>query len=193
MRLNDPLITSFLYEDTEYNIDMAFDNVLDVFDILQDGLLRPFEKIEINLELLLGEQDYNPSVELWNYIYDNLIIKDTKKQVRYDLAGNPMPPKNDDERVIDLEQDAKFIYASFKQAYNINIFDEQGKMHWDIFQALLDGLPSNTIMQNIIQIRKWKPSKGDSSERKREMKELQDVYALRDETSEGVDELSSKK
>src|SRR5699024_7165157 len=104
MRLNDPLITSFLYEDTEYNIDMAFDNVLDVFDVLQDGLLRPFEKIEINLELLLGEQDYNPSVELWNYIYDNLIIKDTKKQVRYDLAGNPMPPKNDDERVIDLEQ-----------------------------------------------------------------------------------------
>lgn len=191
MRLNDPLVTSFIYEGKEYAINLAFDVVLDVFDTLNRNDLRRYEKAELCLYTLLRDQPYDQlkSIELWNHIYETFIYTENKKTIQYDLKGNPMPSKNDSaERYIDLEQDAKYIYSSFEQAYNINIFEQQGKMHWDLFQSLLNGLPSNTIMQRIIRIRQWEPSKGDTEEQRNQMRELQEVYALDDTDSEGVDE-----
>lgn len=182
MRLNDPLITFFIYENRKYDIDLAFDNVLDVFDVLNNKYLRDHEKIKTSLELLLDEQEHTPSVGLWNYIFENFITEIADEPVRYDLKGNPLRKQisNNNESNMCIDQDAKYIYASFKQAYNIDLFEQQGKMHWDTFRSLLNGLPSNTIMQIIRQIREWKPSKGDSAEHKKQMKELQKVYELRD-------------
>lgn len=180
MRLNDPLITSFIYEDEEYNIDLSFDNVLDVFEVLADEILRDFEKAEIALELLLGEPIEENVLGLWGYVYKEFIEMKTKQPIEYDLKGNPMPIHEDDEdvRLLDLDQDAEYIYASFMQAYDMNLYRQQGKLHWQEFKALLNGLPSDTIMQRIIQIRMWKPSKHESSEYKESMRKLQKVYAL---------------
>jgi len=180
MRLNDLLITSFIYDGKEYNIDLAFDNVLDVFDVLGDATLRDYEKISICLELLLDESIENNVIELWNYIYKEFIEIKHKQPIEYDLKGNPMPIQEDDEEdsFIDLEQDAEYIYASFMQAYNINLYKEHGSLHWYEFKSLLNGLPSNTIIQKIIQIRMWKPSKHESTEYKENMKKLQKIYAL---------------
>lgn len=181
MRLNDPLVTSFEYEGRNYEIDLAFDNVLDAFDVLGDQELREHEKADICLGLLLGD-DCETSVELWNHVYERFIKIEKKQAIEYDLKGNPMPaPEDDDDRqLIDLEQDAEYIFASFQQAYGMNLHERQGKLHWHEFQALLSGLPSNTIMQRIIQIRMWKPSKGESSEYRETMRKLQRAYALED-------------
>lgn len=73
----------------------------------------------------------------------------------------------------------KYIYASFRQI-GINLFEEQGKLSWEEFQALLESLPDDTVLAKIIQIRTWKPSKGESTEEKARMKELQKKYALSD-------------
>ncbi|WP_096435917.1 Gp15 family bacteriophage protein [Alteribacter populi] len=181
MRLNDPLVTSFVYEGKEYPLNLAFDNVLDVFDVLDDKTLRDHEKAEINVELLSGESlKGEESINLWNYIYENFIEIENKKPIEYDLKGNPLPVKKDNKKMIDFDKDAEYIFASFQQAYNMNLFQMQGKMHWLEFQSLLNGLPTNTIMQRIIQIRLWEPSKGESSEYKANMRELQKVYALED-------------
>lgn len=192
MRLNSRLITSFSFEDKTYDIDLAFDNVLDVFDVMDDKRLRDHEKAEICLALLLGDQEYDKAktIDLWNFIYESFIHIESKEVIKYDLKGNPMPSKNDkkDNKVIDFEVDAERIYASFMQAYNINLFEQQGKMHWKEFQSLLGGLPSDTIMQRIIQIRQWEPSKGDSKEHKEEMEELQELYALEDDDDGEVDD-----
>lgn len=178
MRLNDPLVTSFIHEGKEYKIDLAFDTVLDVFDVLSDGELREYEKADICLRLMLGDCD--ATVELWNYVYEQFIKVERRQAIEYDLKGNPMPVSEDDgdEQFIDLEQDAEYIFASFRQAYGMNLYEQQGKLHWHEFQALLNGLPSNTIMQRIIQIRMWKPSKGESSEYRETMRKLKRAYAL---------------
>ncbi|MEK4149978.1 Gp15 family bacteriophage protein [Robertmurraya sp. FSL W8-0741] len=188
MRLNDALVTFFSFDGKEYAIDLAFDNVLDVFDVLEDKTLRMYEKAEICLELLLGKQFKGANaVELWNHIYEQYIYVKNEQPVMYDLKGNPLPvqPEDEKEKMIDLEQDAEYIFASFKQAYNMNLYEQQGKLHWHEFQALLNGLPSDTIMKRIIEIRAWKPSKGESQEYKEAMRKLQKVYALND--SEEVD------
>lgn len=189
MRLNDPLVSSFLYKGKEYEIDLAFDNVLDVFDVLNDRNFREHEKAECCLELLLNQSfKGQEAIDLWNYIYEEFIEFKSKKPIEYDLQGNPMPVMEDeeDERHLDIDQDAEYIFASFQQAYNMNLYEQQGKLHWHEFKALLSGLPSDTIMQRIIQIRAWKPSKGESSEYKQNMRELQRIYALGD--AEEVDE-----
>lgn len=186
MRLNDPLVTSFEFDDETYDIDLAYDNVLDVFDVLQDKLLRDHEKIEICLELLLGDCFKEKEVSiagLWEYVYESFIHVKEKNIIEYDLKGNPLPvfEEEDNKRLIDIDKDAEYIFASFKQAYNMSLYDEQGKLHWQEFRALLNGLPNDTIMKQIIEIRAWKPSKGDSSEYKRKMEKAQKRFALPEE------------
>ena len=181
MRLNDSLTTEFEYNDKAYKIDLAFDNVLDVFDVLSDEDLREHEKAEINLSLLTEEDVKGiEAIELWNHVYENYIKIESKQPIEYDVKGNPMPvqEEDDDEEYISLDQDADYIYTSFQQAYGMNLIHQQGKLHWHEFQTLLTGLPSDTIMQKIIQIRMWKPSKGESTEYKKNMSHLQKIYSL---------------
>ena len=177
MRLNDPLITSFVFDDVEYKIDLSFDNVLDVFDVHDDTGLMEYEKAEICIALLLGE-DVEPSSELWNHVYTEFIQVDNKQSIEYDRKGNPMPVQKEGKQSIDFSKDAEYIYASFQQAYGMNLFKEQGSLQWSQFKALLSGLPSDTIMQRIIQIRLYEPSKGETGEYKQAMRDLQNAYSL---------------
>lgn len=184
MRLNDPLTTEIEFEGVVYPVDLAFDNVLDVLDIISDKSLMAWEKVDFALNLLVGESNltFDKQMELWELILNRHIQIGSQEKVIYDLEGNPMPtPKSsDDKKSMDLVQDAKYIYASFRQI-GINLFEEQGKMHWEEFQAILESLPDDTILPKIVQIRNWSPSKGESEKEKERMRELQLKYSLNKE------------
>ena len=187
MRLNDPLTTEIEFEGIMYPLDLAFDNVLDVLDIISDKSLMAWEKVDLALNLLVGDSNltFDKQMELWDLILNRHIQIGSQEKVIYDLEGNPMPtPKSsDDKKSMDLVQDAKYIYASFRQI-GINLFEEQGKMHWEEFQAILESLPDDTILPKIVQIRNWSPSKGESEKEKERMRELQAKYSLSKESSE---------
>lgn len=187
MRLNDPLTTEIEFEDVLYPLDLAFDNVLDVLDAISDKSLMAWEKVDLALNLLVGESNltFEKQMELWELILNQHIQIGSQEKVIYDLEGNPMPtPKSsDDKKSMDLVQDAKYIYASFRQI-GINLFEEQGKMHWEEFQAILESLPDDTILPKIVQIRNWSPSKGESEKEKERMRELQAKYSLSKESRE---------
>ncbi|EGP4758743.1 Gp15 family bacteriophage protein [Enterococcus faecium] len=185
MRLNDPLVTSIEVDGIELPIDLTFDNVLDVFDILEDSDLFPEEKVNMCLELLISdfEKIFQGSSEqqflLFNYILENYISVGDSDGVETDRLGNPMPNAVKEKKTISLVHDAKYIYASFRQI-GINLFEEQGRMMWEEFQALLESLPDDTILARIIQIRTWEPRKGESAKEKERMRKLQQKYALPD-------------
>ncbi|UBM06609.1 Gp15 family bacteriophage protein [Enterococcus mundtii] len=185
MRLNDPLVTSIEFEGKEHPIDLTFDNVLDVFDILEDSELFPEEKVNMALGLLLTNFDETSQGSadqqflLFNYILENYISVGNTDVVETDRLGNPMPSAGKENRNINLVHDAKYIYASFRQI-GINLFEEQGRLSWEEFQALLESLPDDTILSRIIQIRNWEPSKGESTREKERMRKLQQKYALPD-------------
>lgn len=187
MRLNDPLTTEIEFEGSVYPLDLAFDNVLDVLDTISDKSLMAWEKVDLALNLLVGESNltFEKQMELWELILNRHIQIGSQEKVIYDLEGNPMPtPKSsDDKKSMDLVQDAKYIYASFRQI-GINLFEEQGKMHWEEFQAILESLPDDTILPKIVQIRNWSPSKGESEKEKERMRELQAKYSLSKESRE---------
>ncbi len=187
VRLNDPLVTQFEFENKTYEIDLAFDNVLDVYDVLQKPDLRDIEKIDLALELLIGEYEPENAVALWNYIYNSFIHTETTKVIQYDLQGNPMPDQEDDgneDKLYDLVKDADYIYSAFRQAYHINLMVEQGRLHWNEFKALLNALPSNTFMKRIMEIRGYKPKRGDPAEYRSQMEDLQKKFALNTEDGE---------
>ena len=179
MRLNDLLPQTYNYNEEEIEIDLSFDNILDIFDVLKMFELSEYHRAELCLTLLFGEDIIEDIdiINVWNEVFELYLDSTKEEMINYDLAGNPMPAKKG-EPLIDLDQDAEYLYSSFIQAYGINLIQEQGKLHWYEFKALLNGLPENTIIKQIIHIRSYEPEEHDSKEYKKQMQDLQDFYRL---------------
>lgn len=195
MRLNDPLYTPYEINNKTIELDLSFDNVLDVLDVLNDETLEEFDKLNLCCDLLIANIEMNTEEsdsdenkikksielntdeksELYLYVKDNYIEIGEENFIERDILGNPMPDQS--EKTIDFEKDAKFIFASFF-ALGINLFDQQGKLTWMEFQALMNALPDDSIMSKIINIRNYKPQVGESPEHKEQMFKLQKKYSL---------------
>ncbi len=56
-------------------------------------------------------------------------------------------------RALDFDLDAAYIFASFRQAYGVDLLKERGRLSWNQFLALFDGLPENTKIRQVMDIR----------------------------------------
>ncbi len=65
----------------------------------------------------------------------------------------PKSKKLSDQKTMDFEQDAALIYAGFRQAYGIDLFEERNKLDWRIFLALVKGLPETTEFARVVKLR----------------------------------------
>ncbi|HER6734295.1 TPA: bacteriophage Gp15 family protein [Streptococcus pyogenes] len=185
MKLNDPLVESFEFRGEIYPIDLSFNKVLDVFDVIDDDFLNEAEKCFLCLDILVDRTDlpFTYAVDLWVYIKTNFIDVERPEKPQLDIKGNPMPvvkEKEDNKKVIDLSLDAEFIYASFRQAYQINLLKEQNRLSWIEFKALLNALPDDTVMQRIIAIRQWEDDGEGSKKYRDNMRKLKAKYSLDD-------------
>lgn len=212
--LSRKLTDKLVIDDKEYALDLSFDAVLKMFEMMRDEDIPEYVKPHFAIRMLIspsleGEtreekakafndafEDF--SVEELSEVFKSLFeehisLADVKdNHVEYDLAGNPMKTTasngKQEQAPYDIRYDGDYIYASFLQAYGIDLFDAQGKLHWRKFNALLSGLPEGTKLMEVIKIRKWKPQKGDSAEYKEEMRRLQKDYALPNEIIEKEEE-----
>lgn len=189
--LNELLDDTVIVNGREIELNLAFDNVLDMFVALGEDAEQSV-RIYAAVALLIGEDvakelSGEEIVEVLNKALEDHIKTDNSQQfVEYDLAGNPMKrasssDSDSDNKVISLKWDAEYIWTSFVQAYGIDLHDEFGSMHWRKFKALVRDLPQETTMKQIIKVRSWKPDKNSTSEEKQEMHKLQEEYELPDE------------
>lgn len=186
--LSRKLTDKLVIDDEEFPLNLSFDNVLRLFEMWRDEDVPEFVKPHFGIRILTGETLEEFTVEemseVFNDVFEEHISLSTVEDnhVEYDLAGNPMKTTTSngkqEQAPYDIRFDGDYIYASFLQAYGIDLFDVQGKLHWKKFNALLSGLPEGTKLMEVIKIRKWKPQKGDSAEYKEEMRRLQKDYAL---------------
>lgn len=180
-----PLTDTVEIDGKEYPLNLAFDNVLRLIDLLNDDELSDIVQIEIGLKMLIGtnldDHTLEKKAEIFTKLFEETIGKEERENQPVDIEGNPMPQKKE-ERVYDLKQDAEYIYASFVQAYGLDLFKMQGKLHWDKFKALLQGLPEDTIFKQVtdIRTRELPTGKGTSKERER-LQKLKKAYALKDD------------
>lgn len=180
---------------TEYPINASFDVILKLINLLKEKCLSDINKLRISVKLLFGRKTellklpINDQAEVIRQVFDKY-LKDPKsnKPVKRDLQGNVMPELEEDEKKVlySISYDAEYIYASFMQAYGIDLIEQQGKLHWFKFKALLSGLPDGTKFQQVMSIRSWeKPSKSKDAHES-QMKKLQKIYALPETESEVI-------
>ncbi|EZP77629.1 hypothetical protein H839_08349 [Parageobacillus genomosp. 1] len=141
----------FEYNGMEIRLDLAFDNVLRVFELLDDDLFYDYEKIDITLEILVDNykdiEDLSITEKhaLFVYIFKEFLDIDFTKE------SNGIVKK-----VFDFKKDAGLIYASFMRAYRIDLFEQHGKLHWHKFMQLLLNLDGQTPFKEVVNIRQMK-------------------------------------
>lgn len=86
-------------------------------------------------------------------------------------AEDGAEPHDAGPAVVNFREDEAIIYASFLQAYGIDLY-EVGYLHWWKFKALVAGIPESTTLGQIMQLRSYD---GDD----KEMKKLRDKVALK--------------
>ncbi|WP_433322302.1 Gp15 family bacteriophage protein [Weissella tructae] len=189
--LNQELDDTVEINGREIELDLSFDNVLDVFDVFKETADES-EKIYAAVYLLTGEKVIDElegeeiALVLSKALDDHIKTDNSQEFVEYDLAGNPMTRADDSDeeegnKIISLEWDAEYIWTSFVQAYDIDLHQEFGSLHWRKFKALLRDLPQETKIKQIIEIRSWKPTADTTADEKKRMKKLQEEYELPDE------------
>lgn len=178
-----------------YPLNASFNVMLKLIDLLKEKRLSDINKLKIGIKLVFGrdtelsELSLETQAEAIRQVFDKY-LKDSKtdKPVKRDLQGNIMPELEEDEKEIlySINFDAEYIFASFMQAYGIDLIEQQGKLHWFKFKALLSCLPEGTKFQQVMSIRSWeKPSKSNDAH-ETQMKKLQRIYALPEEESEVI-------
>lgn len=155
-----------------YEVDMSYDNILRLYELLNDEEIDDRVQVEIALVMLLGvELDVNIQVksDILRQIYTELIAGDLQMEQAVDIQGNPMPEvAKGNNPPYSIKQDAEYIYASFMQDYQIDLFEQQGKLDWRKFLALLDGLKGDTRFKEVVNIRTMELPSGKGSAKQRE-------------------------
>lgn len=86
------------------------------------------------------------------------------------------------KRLYDFALDESYLYASFLQAYQIDLRTQ--KLHWWNFKALFSALPQDTVFGNILHIRAMKLPSKMPKEEKAYYQNLKRLYALPERISE---------
>lgn len=169
-----------------YPVDMSYDNIIRLFDLLEDKTIEELHKVIIGMKILLDCNvlkvdetcDLETFIAAFVTIKTEFIIDKGNGEPLVDLQGNPMPqPKN--KELYSLNHDADYIYASFIQAYGIDLIEVRGELDWRKFNALLQGLPSNTRFKEVVDIRKRPFATGkDSQKENKNLRDLKNMYAL---------------
>lgn len=167
----------FVWRGKVYKVDLAFDHVLLYLKMQEDKSLTPEEKM-IQACKLFFDQDIKglPS--------DPKFYEKAFEAISKVIISNPYGTQEKEKRGVssakqfDYWRDAGAIYASFFDQYGIDLLKERGKMHWDVFQALLNGLGPKTYFQRIIHIRQEDPSKIKDPQEKQSLLEAQNYYAV---------------
>lgn len=185
-KLNDPLNDYVTINDEEHPIYMAFDNVMSALETFDDKELSESDRLYIFLGIMLHDYDqelisaldFETQVDVGKQIIDRINSEPIENQP-VDLEGNPMPqPKRDGPQLVSFLFDAKYIYAAFMQAYGIDLIEQQGSLHWSKFSALINALPDNTLMRQIIDIRKTDLSEIKDKDEKKRIKKLKQQFSL---------------
>lgn len=179
LSLTEELTQSVAYQGHNYPIDLSYDNVLRFYQLLDDADFDEGEKIIAAFHIFFDEEVPDDPEFLTN------VVKLLGDYVSSNPYGNDIEGQQGDTapvRYFSFQQDAEAIYASFMDQYGIDLIEQQGKLHWDKFKALLDGLGPETRFRRIISIRQ-RSTDGLEGEELSALMEQQQYYRLTDGAS----------
>lgn len=174
MKLTERFEDYFYLNKTKIQLHLPFDIVLRSFELLKDDSFQDYEKLEILIEMFVMNDIEHFTVEEKVKVWETILIN-------FINDGEEAEENENEIKIFDIEQDAKYIYSSFLSDYKIDLFEVQGKLHWKKFKALLSGLNDESKLNQVIGYRTMEIPKMDehnAKERARIIK-LKEVYALK--------------
>lgn len=185
----------FAFKGFSYIVDMSFNNILTILEVLDDQELDSLDKAQLVMYLITGDEQFeDPDFftdpesatfveEFITTFFEEMVNTDSIENVQpTDLLGNPLPQaEKDQDKTFDFSYDAGFIYASFMQAYQMDLYEQHGKLHWEVFISLFNSLPADTMIMTVIDIRSREiPTGKGSEEQASKLREAKEKYRLPD-------------
>lgn len=175
MTFSRPFKAVIEYKNRKIRLNLAFDRVLILLEAWKDKTLSDVEKVDLCCDLLIKSKirlSILEKSEIVTRIFDELLFTN----------------KSDDKSKpnFDFEQDADYIYSAFMQTYGIDLINERGRLDWRRFISLFQGLPDNTKIREIMDIRSKKlpaPTKYNQEERQSLIKAKRTFALKTDEQS----------
>lgn len=174
------------FQGARYPVDLAYDTVLNVQRMYREKLLDDADLILESLHLFrIPEKTIEKMT--WQERQDLL-----EKIFREKIIARKRPQVGKQQRLFDFEDDGEYIYASFLQAYGIDLIEQQGKLPWQSFIALFQGLPEKTKIREVMRIRGMDVPEGNGRNQKeiQQIMELKAYYALGYHEENGADGLN---
>lgn len=179
-----------------YRVNMAFDNILRMQEMQRDEMFTDMQKINLSLHMLLTWWSRRhlifmsdvSKIDLFKLIIEQLVTVRTR-------------PTGDNRILMDFTQDASYIYASFWQAYGVDLQKQLGKLDWRKFISLMQGLPKDTKIRDVMSIRAADEPVANKYNHKEihELRKAKAYYALEFDEKQaqemfqaGVDKLTSQ-
>ena len=152
------------YQGKNYALDLSYAAVFVAADVLDDARMDPRTRVAVALDILV--KDPHP--------VDDGLLEAVTELLHEDR------PKPDGPKTMDIEQDWPYICAAFQQAYGIDLYEDK-TMHIMRFRALLQAIPKDTKLSEIIGIRSAtipEPNK-HNQQQIAELTRLKALYALK--------------
>lgn len=162
------------FEGISLRLDCSFDTILRVLELIGDELFDEAERILLGLDLIVLNPEELGQMDI--YKLSELFISILKDECGIDLRT----PSSGKPPVWDIYEDAERIYASFLKDYGIDLFEQQGIMHYRKFIALLLNLHEETAFKKVIGYRVMDVPKPDkyNTEYRKHILEMKRLYKL---------------
>lgn len=179
--LTSPLPWYWRIDGKYYRVNLAFDNVLRFYDLLDDKGKSTGQQAVIAWHMFVNANDVGPAgrmkavEEISDYISKTPYHEPKDVDPTQDHKEPPKPPN--DEHYYSYTQDAPAIWSSILAQYGVDLDDQMGKLHWYKFQALLAGLSPDSYFNRIISIRQ-RSRAGLEGEELANLVQAQEYYML---------------
>lgn len=185
--LGQPLLSEIDYNGETLYLNVSFDTVLRYLELTKDNDFEELDKLLIMFDMFVlndeAIQDINEKVKILEIILQDVLGFELDKD-----EDDPKKAEGEDDdaaapkvKTHDFEKDAGIIYASFLYDYKIDLFQEQGRLHWRQFLTLFEHLSEETKMSKVIGYRTMKTpavGKGASFEHRKFIIDMKRKYRL---------------
>lgn len=177
------LPTSLLYEGNVAHMDTRVCRVLQCFLLSEDGTVPVGMRITAIVEAMVSNHsDFSPAQ------YPGLYEKLCDFMAGYPSGGSRGKKA---QKLLSYEQDHALIVSAFRQAYGIDLKTLK-MMHWWEFLALMAGIPDDTRLSGVINIRGMEMSPNDTPEQRQAKIKAKTAVAIRPKRKAVADEMEGE-
>ena len=175
----------YTWNGVRLELNLAFDNILLLFDLFEDESINEYLKTDIALNMLVVDK---VDINQLDVERKSMLLLDILKD-RLDIDLRSLMKKKIEEKeeekaptipTVDFVVDAELIFSSFLFDYNVDLIEQQGKMQWNKFMALFRNLSSKSPMGQALHYRTCDipPKDKTNAEERKRIKKMKELYEL---------------